>query len=101
MSKRFEKAEDGWYLLNSQGKRVRKMESVCFLVDVKHDLALFPGSEEEVDAVIERVRKKSSKEDKDKPCKACLGRELDEVEASFMMVNCKSPRRVSIRMKKK
>lgn len=101
MSHRFEKAEDGWYLLDRQGKRVRKMDSICFLVDVKHDLALFPGSGEEVDAVVERVRRKSSKKDKDKVCKACLGEDIDEAEASFMMVNCKTPRRVSIRMKKK
>lgn len=98
---RFEKAEDGWYLLNTKGKRVRKMEDVCFLVDVRHGLALFPGSDEEVDGVVERVRRKSPKGDREKVCKACLGRELNEEEASFMIANCKAPRRVSMRMKKK
>lgn len=98
---RFEKVDDGWYLLDGKGRRLRRMESVCFLVDKKHDLALFPGTEEDVDVVVDRLRRKCSLEYRDRICKACLGTEVDELEASFMLDKCRAPRRVSIRMKRK
>ena len=69
----------------------------CFMADTKHGLALFPGTEEEVQQHIESIQRK---------CKtdclviAKLGVNIKETEFEYMQATRRLPRRVSIRLSK-
>jgi hypothetical protein len=71
--------------------------SKCFVADIKHGLALFPGTEEEVQETIKRL-KRQVKVDCLRP--VLVGRDIDEMEAKYMRKTCRLPRRVVIRLSK-
>lgn len=70
----------------------------CFVADVRHGLALFPGEEEEVLQTIERL-KKSCHGPPEGLVVAKLGDNINEMEAEYMKSTCKLPRRVQMRLK--
>ena len=67
------------------------------MADVRHGLALFPGTEAEVGEAVERISRKC----KDDACQlmvVMVGREVDGMEAEFMERTSRLPRRVQIRL---
>lgn len=73
--------------------------SECFMADVKHGLALFPGTEEEVVQAIERIGKACNGKT-DGLLVAMVGRDVNDTEAEYMRTTCMLPRRVKIRLSK-
>lgn len=71
----------------------------CFMADIKHGLALFPGTEDEVEEVIERIQRKCHGKS-DGLIVARLGFNVNETEAEYMQKTHRLPRRVSIRLNK-
>lgn len=94
-----ERSGDGWGILGTKGQIIKEMQEVCFMVDLKHGLALFPGTEEETLQRVERIGRKCPPEDREKLRVALLGRDIDKAEANYMMTTRKIPRRVQIRLK--
>jgi hypothetical protein len=70
------------------------------MVDVKHGLALLPGTEEEVQERVERVRRRLDDKERDMVMVVAVGREVNEVEATYMKETCLLPRRVLMRLRK-
>jgi len=71
--------------------------SECFVADVRHGLALFPGTEEEVMETIERLER-NCHGDAGGLLLARVGVEINEMEAEYMKETCKLPRRVKMRL---
>jgi hypothetical protein len=76
------------------------MNNLCFMVDIKHGLALLPGTEEEVTERVQRVRRKLHKNEMDMVMTVMVGRDVDEAEAEYMRTHCLLPRRVLMRLRK-
>lgn len=75
------------------------MDDLCFMADVSHGLALFPGTEEEVQTVIDRICRQYDVKNKHLTV-AMVGRDVDEKEAVYMKATCRLPRRVQFRLSK-
>ena len=71
----------------------------CFMADTKPGLALFPGTEEEVQQRIERI-KRNCLEKPDCLHVAKVGVNINETEAKYMEATRRLPRRVSMRLSK-
>jgi len=76
----------------------REVPELCFVADPVHGLALFPGAEAEAEEVVARIRRRCGKAEVLKVLK--LGIDVDESEANHMLVTCRIPRRVAMRLAK-
>ena len=98
MRKVLERTKDGWAILGLREERLRHIRELSFVADIKHGLALFPGTEESVGQSMDRIRRRCRK-DAESLSVVSLGRDIDEAEASYMMVTYRLPRRVLMRLK--
>jgi len=67
------------------------------MADLKHGLALFSGTEQEMQEVATRIERQCH-ESVDCLRVVGVGREIDEVEAEYMERTRRLPRRVGIRL---
>jgi hypothetical protein len=98
------RTDDGWDMLANSGGLICSKSEVCFVADLKHEIAIFSGSREYVQEVTERIKKKckelGAEEDaRDNLFVICVGEEVDESEGIYMLDNYRLPRRVSIRLR--
>ena len=97
--------DDGWATLSKCGRVIRTYPTLSFVADLKHGLALFPGTLEEVTEVVERLRKKARAynvvdEVNSCICIAQVGEDIDEIEANYMLQTQMLPRRVGMRLRR-
>ena len=98
MRKAIARTASGWAILGVEGMPVREVEELCFMADLKHDLALFPGTRNEVDEVMARLGRKC-KTEKHHLKMVQLGVDVDEAEANYMLTSHRLPRRVAMRLR--
>lgn len=99
MRKAIEKTAGGWALLGFNGLPVREVSELCFVADLDHGLAVFPGTEQEASEAVARMCRRCERA-KDVLRVVRLGREIDEAEANQMLVTSRLPRRVAMRLAK-
>jgi hypothetical protein len=69
------------------------------MVDVKHGLALFSGSYEEINERTERVRRAIDESERGMIMTVLVGKDVSETEAQYMLETRLLPRRVLMRLK--
>jgi len=97
--------EEGWATLSTCGNVLKTYPSLSFVADLKHGLALFPGTTEDVSEVVERLRKQARaynvvEEFESRICVARVGDDVDEIEANYMLQTRRLPRRVGMRLRR-
>lgn len=91
------KTQDGWSIGTQYGDS--HIEELSFIADLKHGLALLPGTLNDVLEKIARIHKKIDKSEHSMVISVSLGDEVDEMEATYMLETCLLPRRVLIRLR--
>jgi hypothetical protein len=102
---RVQKSETGWEIMSQSGHVLNVLPEVCIMADVKHGLALFPGSrswvEDRISGVKRRCVKMGAPDDVEKMMMVLtLPGDVSEEEMSYMLNTLKMPRRVKIRAEK-
>jgi hypothetical protein len=101
-----EKTEQGWTISAFKGNSAWSTSELCFMADLQHGFALFPGTREHVSEKMnsircEMIKQKAKQIFDENVCLASLPDDVDESEAEYMLVHSRLPRRVAMRLRKK